>query len=108
MRRDRRGGNFPTSASTPRVPPLPPVYAGSGNTAVSGDMDTTSLNNDQDVMLGQVVVLFPSAKEANDFFGTSAQRWPACADRRNRRAGHARTARRRHTRSARSPTPTES
>ena len=32
-------------------------------------------------MLGQVVVLFPSAKEANDFFGTSAQRWPACADR---------------------------
>ncbi len=32
-------------------------------------------------MLGQAVVLFPSAKEASDFFATSAQRWPACADR---------------------------
>jgi hypothetical protein len=58
-----------------------PVYAGSGNTAVSGDDDVTSLNNDQDIEVGQAVVLFPSAKEANDFFSTSAQRWPACADR---------------------------
>jgi len=58
-----------------------PVYAGSGNTAVSGDDDVTSLNNDQDIDLAQALVLFPSAKEANDFFTTSSQRWPACADR---------------------------
>jgi hypothetical protein len=58
-----------------------PAYAGSGNTAVSGDDDVTSLNNDQDIELAQALVLFPSAKEANDFFTTSSQRWPACADR---------------------------
>jgi hypothetical protein len=75
------GWKFPDECVYAKGPATTPVYAGSGNTAVSGDMDTTSLNNDQDIMLGQVVVLFPSAKEANDFFGTSAQRWPACADR---------------------------
>ncbi|WP_445159854.1 sensor domain-containing protein [Mycobacterium sp. Dal123C01] len=75
------GWKFPDECVYAKGPATAPVYAGSGNTAVSGDMDTTSLNNDQDIMLGQVVVLFPSAKEANDFFGTSAQRWPACADR---------------------------
>ena len=58
-----------------------PVYAGSGNTAVGGDDDITSLNNDLDFELAQALVLFPSTKEANDFFTTSAQRWPACADR---------------------------
>ena len=75
------GWKFPDECVYAKGPAAAPVYAGSGNTAVSGDMDTTSLNNDQDLMLGQVVVLFPSAKEANDFFRTSAQRWPACADR---------------------------
>lgn len=58
-----------------------PVYANSGNTAVSGDDDTTSLGDDQDVEVGQALVLFPSAKEASDFFNASAQRWPACASR---------------------------
>jgi len=58
-----------------------PVYAGSGNTAVGGDDDVTSLSNDLDFELAQALVLFPSAKEANDFFTTSSQRWPACTDR---------------------------
>jgi hypothetical protein len=75
------GWKFPDECLYAKGPAAAPVYAGSGNTAVSGVMDATSLGNDQDMMLGQVVVLFPSAKEANDFFGTSAQRWPACADR---------------------------
>jgi hypothetical protein len=75
------GWKFPDECLYAKGPAAAPVYAGSGNTAVSGVMDSTNLNNDQDMMLGQVVVLFPSAKEANDFFGTSAQRWPACADR---------------------------
>ncbi len=75
------GWKFPDECLYAKGPAAAPVYAGSGNTAVSGVMDSTNLNNDQDTMLGQVVVLFPSAKEANDFFGTSAQRWPACADR---------------------------
>ncbi len=75
------GWKFPDECVYAKGPATAPVYAGSGNTAVSGDTDTTSLDNDQDLMVGQVVVLFPSAKEANDFFATSAQRWPACADR---------------------------
>jgi hypothetical protein len=76
-----QGWKFPDECLYAKGPAVAQVYAGSGNTAVSGDMDATSLNNDQDIMLGQVVVLFSSAKEANDFFTTSAQRWPACADR---------------------------
>jgi hypothetical protein len=75
------GWKFPDECLYAKGPVVAPVYAGSGNTAVSGDMDTTNLNNDQDIMMGQALVLFPSAKEANDFFTTSAQRWPACADR---------------------------
>ncbi|WAC93538.1 sensor domain-containing protein [Mycobacterium sp. Aquia_213] len=75
------GWKFPDECIYTQGPAEAPVYAGSGSTAVSGDADVTSLGNDQDVMVGQVVVLFPSAKEANDFFATSAQRWPACADR---------------------------
>jgi PknH-like extracellular domain len=75
------GWKFPDECLYAKGPAGAPVYAGSGNTAVSGVMDASNLGNDQDIMLGQVVVLFPSAKEANDFFGTSAQRWPACADR---------------------------
>ena len=58
-----------------------PVYNGSGYTAVIGDDDVTSLNNDQDIELAQALVLFPSAKEANDFLATSTQRWSACGDR---------------------------
>ena len=74
------GRKIPDECNYAQGPAEAPVYAGSGNTAVSGNTDSTSLNNDQDIMLGQVVVLYPSAKEANDFFTTSAQRWPARAD----------------------------
>ena len=72
---------FPDECLYVLGPAETPVYAGSGNTAVGGDDDVTSLNNDQDFELAQALVLFPSAKEANDFFTTSSQRWPACADR---------------------------
>ena len=61
-----------------------PVYASSGYTAVSGDDDSVALpagSNDPDPEVTQVVVLFPSAKEANAFFTASSQRWPACANR---------------------------
>lgn len=75
------GWKYPDECIYTQGPAEASVYAGSGDTAVSGDADATSLGNDQDIMVGQVVVLFPSAKEANDFFTTSAQRWPACADR---------------------------
>ncbi|HEY0228648.1 MAG TPA: sensor domain-containing protein [Mycobacterium sp.] len=75
------GWKFPDECVYTEGPAESAVYAGSGNTAVSGDADATSLGNDQDIMVGQVVVLFPSAKEANDFFTTSVQRWPACAGR---------------------------
>jgi hypothetical protein len=75
------GWKFPDECVYTLGPAEAPVYAGSGNTAVSGDTDTTSLNNDQDIMVGQAVVLFPSAKQASDFFAASVQRWAACADR---------------------------
>lgn len=60
------------------------VYAGSGFTAVRGNNDTatgTVPSGEMDPELDQAVVLFPSAKEANAFFTTSSQRWPACANR---------------------------
>jgi hypothetical protein len=87
---DKLGTDAPPSTATWKFPdeclyalgPVEtPVYAGSGNTAVGGDDDITTLNNDSDFEVAQALVLFPSAKEANDFFTTSSQRWPACADR---------------------------
>ncbi|MGB6206244.1 sensor domain-containing protein, partial [Mycobacterium sp.] len=52
------------------------VYEGSGWTALRG-------NNLQEPghethLVGQAVVLFPSAPDADAFFTASAQRWPAC------------------------------
>jgi PknH-like extracellular domain len=75
------GFKFPDECIYALGPAAASVYAGSGNTAVSGITDSTSLGNDQDIMVAQAVVSFPSAKEANDYFAASAQRWPACADR---------------------------
>ena len=75
------GWKFPDECVYALGPAEAAVYAGSGNTAVNGDDDATTLNTDQDIEVAQVVVLFPSSKEANDFFTTSSQRWPACADR---------------------------
>ncbi|WAJ43231.1 sensor domain-containing protein [Mycobacterium sp. Aquia_216] len=69
------------------------VYAGSGNIAVHGERDSASIpgSDDPDPDVSQVVVLFPSAKEANAFFTSSAQRWPACANRQDTVPGDADT-----------------
>ncbi len=78
------GWKFPDDCLYAMGPGEAPVYAGSGYTAASGDEDVASLppnSNEPDPQVDQVVVLFPSAKEANAFFTTSAQRWPACANR---------------------------
>lgn len=62
-------------------------YADSGSTAVYGyhDLAPTSTGASQlespDVY--QFVVLFPSPEQANAFFTTSSQRWPACANRQD-------------------------
>jgi PknH-like extracellular domain len=71
---------------------LVPVYAGSGNTAVHRERDVVSLppeSNDPDPQVNQVVVLFPSAKEAKAFFDSSAKAWPACANRQDTAPGDA-------------------
>jgi hypothetical protein len=79
-----QGYKFPAECLYVQHPGEAPVYAGSGNTASHREHDTTPLppnSNDPDPEVTQVVVLFPSAKEANAFFTTSTQRWPACANR---------------------------
>jgi hypothetical protein len=61
-----------------------PVYANSGYTAVSGDIDVAIVpgeSNEKPPTVNQMVVLFPSANQANAFFTASSQRWPACANR---------------------------
>lgn len=78
------GWKFPEDCIYAFGPGEAPAYAGSGYTAVSGDDEVASPSpdaNEPDPQVGQVLVLFPTAKEANAFFGTSAQRWPACANR---------------------------
>ena len=46
------GWKFPDECLYAKGPAAAPVYAGSGNTAVSGVMDSTNLNNDQDIDAG--------------------------------------------------------
>ncbi|MGZ4512374.1 MAG: sensor domain-containing protein [Mycobacterium sp.] len=78
------GWKFPDDCIYAFGPGEAPVYAGSGYTAVSGDDEIASPppnSNEPDPEVSQVLVLFASAKEANAFFTTSAQRWPACANR---------------------------
>ena len=79
-----QGYKFPAECLYIQHPGEAPVYAGSGNTASHREHAATPLppgSNDPDPEVTQVVVLFPSANEANAFFTTSAQRWPACANR---------------------------
>jgi hypothetical protein len=69
-----------------------PVYAGSGNTAAHRERDVVSLppeSNEPDPQVNQVVVLFPSAKEANAFFAASSKGWPGCANRQDTVPGDA-------------------
>lgn len=70
---------------------LVPVYAGSGNTAVHRERDVVSLSesDEHNPQVNQVVVLFPSAKEAKAFFDSSAKAWPACANRQDTAPGDA-------------------
>jgi hypothetical protein len=78
------GWKFPDECIYAAGPAMASVYAGSGNTAVSGDRDSASPpagSNDPKAEVSQAVVSFPSANEANAFFTTSSQRWPACANR---------------------------
>ncbi|OBH93083.1 sensor domain-containing protein [Mycobacterium scrofulaceum] len=78
------GWKFPDDCVYAIGPGQAPVYAGSGYTAVSGDDEVASLpanSNEPDPEVEQVLVLFPTAKEASAFYATSAQRWPACANR---------------------------
>ncbi|EFG79117.1 hypothetical protein HMPREF0591_1014 [Mycobacterium parascrofulaceum ATCC BAA-614] len=78
------GWQFPDDCVYAIGPGQAPVYAGSGYSAVSGDDEVASLppNSDEpDPEVEQVLVLFPTAKEANAFYTTSVQRWPACANR---------------------------
>jgi serine/threonine kinase PknH len=56
------------------------VYADSGWTAVSGQRVADQSHAH---LVEQVVVSFPSAREAHAFFASSAQRWPACANRQH-------------------------
>jgi PknH-like extracellular domain len=72
------GWQFPDECLYAFGPAGASVYAGSGNTAVSVEDDTTVPAGSN---LTQAVVLFPSANEANAFFTTSSQRWQACANR---------------------------
>lgn len=84
------GWKFPDECVFAMGPAETAAYAGSGNTAVSAEDDVAAAPppgnnapaaNEPDPEVGQAVVLFPSSKEANAFFATSAQRWPACANR---------------------------
>ncbi|OBA59895.1 hypothetical protein A5647_15545 [Mycobacterium sp. 1100029.7] len=65
---------------------LSAIYGGSGNTAVHGERVLAPIpagSNDPNPDVTQFVVLFPSAQQAHAFFDTSAQRWPACANRQD-------------------------
>lgn len=78
------GWKFPDDCLFAVGPGEAPVYAGSGYTASNGDDEVASAppgSNEADPEVGQVLVLFPSANDANGFFSTSSQRWPACANR---------------------------
>jgi hypothetical protein len=78
------GWPFPDECLYAFGPAVASVYAGSGNTAVNADDDSTALppgSNDKDPTVTQAVVLFLSANEANAFFTASSQRWQGCADR---------------------------
>lgn len=85
-----KGYTFPAECVYATDAGLVPVYADSGNTAVKGEHDVAQApagSNDPPPDADQFVVLFPSADKANAFFTTSAQKWPACANRQDTAAG---------------------
>lgn len=56
------------------------VYANSGFTTVRDQTLNRQEGENLTAFAEQAVVLFPTAKQAGDFFTASAQRWPACHD----------------------------
>jgi len=81
-----KGYKFPDECVYATDAALVPVYANSGNTAVHGEHDVIPAppgSNDPPPDADQFVVLFPSADQANAFFTTSSQKWPACANRQD-------------------------
>jgi hypothetical protein len=89
-----QGWKFPAECLYTLNPGQTPMYANSGYTGVSGDDDSAPLppgSNTSDPEVTQFVVSFPSAKEANAFFTTSSQQWPACANRQFTAPGDADT-----------------
>jgi PknH-like extracellular domain len=86
------GYKFPAECLYASAAGVAPVYAGSGNTAVHRERDVVSLppeSNDPEPQVNQVVVLFPSPKEAKAFFENSTKTWPACANRQDTAPGDA-------------------
>jgi PknH-like extracellular domain len=78
------GWTWPTECLYAFAPAEGPVYLGSGFTAIRAQFDTAPGNGPNDPSppaATQAVVLFHSSDEARAFFTTSAQRWPACANR---------------------------
>jgi serine/threonine kinase PknH len=58
------------------------AYSGSGFRALSGqELNDAPPGGKFTHRVTQVVVLFPSARDADAFFTASAQRWPACSNR---------------------------
>lgn len=60
------------------------VYAGSGWTAIRGQRLDDSVDDakGRDHYAIQAVIAYPSARDANAFYDSSAQTWSACANRR--------------------------
>jgi hypothetical protein len=89
-----QGWTWPAECLYALGPAEGPVVADSKFTAISGDDELTPLpqgSTDVNPEVTQTVILFPSANEANDFFNTSSQRWPACANRQFTTPGDADT-----------------
>lgn len=79
-----KGFRFPDECLYITGPALAPVFANSGSTSVHGERITepsSGGSTESSPDANQYVVMFPSAQQANAFFNTSAQRWPACANR---------------------------
>lgn len=83
----REDYTFPAECRYSTHAALASVYADSGNTAVYGYHDQAPAPAGADQLespdLYQFVVLFASPEQASAFFTTSAQRWPACANRQD-------------------------
>ncbi|OBB97439.1 sensor domain-containing protein [Mycobacterium sp. 852002-40037_SCH5390672] len=83
----REDYTFPAECRYTTHAALASVYADSGSTAVYGYHDQAPAPSGADQLespdVYQFVVLFPSPEQASAFFATSAQRWPACANRQD-------------------------